>query len=85
MTQGHLADLRQNDAVIVDMPQHQWQICHVLPDGRREPLKIGNTMELNDHRAVVAGICKVTRPFQSQPIIYTTYSRSTIFAPANAS
>ena len=46
-----------------------------------EPLKIGDTMELNDHRAVVVGICKVSRTFQSQPVIYTTYSRATVFAP----
>ena len=81
MTQGHLANLRQNDAVIVDNVSINGKFAHVLPDGRREPLKIGDTMELNDHRAVVAGVCKVTRPFQSQPVIYTTYSRSTIFAP----
>jgi putative ABC transport system permease protein len=27
------------------------------------------------------GICRVTRSFQSQPSVYTTYSRATIFAP----
>ena len=45
------------------------------------PLQIGDTLELNDHRAVVVGICRVTRTFQSQPMVYTTYSRATIFAP----
>ena len=38
-------------------------------------------MELNDHRAVVVGICIVTWTFQSQPVIYTTFSRATVFAP----
>ncbi len=38
-------------------------------------------MELNDHRAVVVGICQNTRTWQSQPIVYTTYSRATTFAP----
>ena len=42
---------------------------------------MGDTLELNDHRGVVVGICKVSRTFQSQPVIYTTYSRATTFAP----
>lgn len=53
----------------------------MLPDGPRLPLKVGDTLELNDHRAVVVGICRVTRTFQSQPMIYTTYTRATTFAP----
>jgi putative ABC transport system permease protein len=44
-------------------------------------LKIGDLLELNDHRAVVVGICRVTRTFQSQPVVYTTYTRATRFAP----
>jgi putative ABC transport system permease protein len=36
---------------------------------------------LNDCRAVVVGICRTTRTFQSQPVIYTTYSRAMTFAP----
>jgi putative ABC transport system permease protein len=42
---------------------------------------VGDTVEINDHRAVVVGICRVTRTFQSQPVIYTTYTRATTFAP----
>jgi putative ABC transport system permease protein len=38
-------------------------------------------MELNDHRAVVVGLCNVGRTWQSQPVVYTTYSRATTFAP----
>jgi len=49
--------------------------------GKPIPLQIGDTLEINDHRAVVVGICKVSRTFQSQPVIYTTYSRATVFAP----
>ena len=33
------------------------------------------------HRAVVVGICRNTRTWQSQPVVYTTYSRATTFAP----
>ncbi|MCF6150387.1 MAG: FtsX-like permease family protein [Candidatus Kuenenia sp.] len=81
MIEGKLSDLRQSDAVIVDSVSIKGRLARVLPDGRRVPLEIGDTMELNDHRAVVVGICRVQRPFQSQPVVYTTFSRATIFAP----
>jgi putative ABC transport system permease protein len=45
------------------------------------PMRVGDVMELNDNRVYVVGICDSTRPFQSQPIVYTTYSRATLFAP----
>ncbi|MDR4498779.1 MAG: ABC transporter permease [Candidatus Scalindua sp.] len=81
MVEGKLADLRQSDAVIVDSVSVKGKLARVQPDGKRVPLKIGDTMELNDHRAVVAGICQIQRPFQSQPVVYTTFSRATMFAP----
>jgi putative ABC transport system permease protein len=81
MLQGKLADLRRSDAVIVDEVGANDKLAKILPGGRRVPLQIGDTLELNDHRAVVVGICRVTRSFQSQPSVYTTYSRATIFAP----
>jgi putative ABC transport system permease protein len=82
MVQGNLADLRRSDAVIVDEVGANDKLAHILPDGvTKIPLKVGDDMELNDHRAVVVGICRNTRTWQSQPIVYTTYSRATIFAP----
>jgi putative ABC transport system permease protein len=82
MIQGKLADLRRSEAVIVDEAGAKDKLAHVAPDGKTKvPLKVGDTLELNDHRAVVVGLCRVTRTFQSQPVIYTTYSRATLFAP----
>ena len=81
MLQGQLADLRRSDAVIVDIVGATGKLARVLPDGKRAPMKIGDTMELNDHRAVVVGVCRVQRTFQSQPVIYTTFSRATTFSP----
>src|SRR5262249_27834886 len=52
-----------------------------VPGGKPIPLQIGDTLELNDHRAIVVGLAKVSRTFQSQPVVYTTYSRATTFAP----
>lgn len=43
---------------------------------------IGDVFELNDHRAVVMGIAKVSRDYASNPYVYTTYNRAIGFAPA---
>jgi putative ABC transport system permease protein len=81
MQSGRLEDLRQSEAVIVDAVGAKGRLANVLPDGSRVPLRVGDTMELNDRRATVVGICNVSRTFQSQPVVYTTYSRATLFAP----
>ena len=81
MVQGKIEDLRRAEAVIIDSVGAADKLAKILPDGRHIPLKVGDTMELNDHRAIVVGICNVTRTWQSLPVIYTTYSRATTFAP----
>jgi putative ABC transport system permease protein len=81
MVEGSLADLRRADSVIVDTIGAHDKLARTLPDGTKVPLKVGDTLELNDHRAVVVGLCRNTRTFQSQPVVYTTYSRATTFAP----
>jgi putative ABC transport system permease protein len=83
MVEGRLEDLRRAEAVIVDEVGARGKLAKppLVPGGERRALRIGDTLELNDHRAVVVGFCKVTRTFQSQPTIYTTYSRATQFAP----
>jgi len=82
MVQGKLEDLRRSDGVIVDEVGAADKLAKVRPDGSSVPLQIGDTLELNDHRAVVVGICRITRTFQSQPMLYTTYSRALRFAPS---
>jgi putative ABC transport system permease protein len=42
---------------------------------------LGRQIEMNDHRAVIVGVCEATRTFQSNAVIYTTYSRAKRFAP----
>lgn len=81
MAQGSLADLRRADGVIVDEIGATGKLAKPNPGGKDIPLKIGDTLELNDHRAIVVGICRVSRTFQSQPVVYTTYSRAMSFAP----
>lgn len=89
MVEGSLADLRRADGVIVDIVGASTRLAKLPRDERGEPvpgakpvpLRIGDTLELNDRRAVVVGICRSGRTFQSQPMVYTTYSRATRFAP----
>lgn len=81
MIEGKLEDLRRADGVIVNLAGARGKLAGRGPDGKPVPLKVGSTVELNDHRAVVVGICQVSRTFQSQPVIYTTYTRATTFAP----
>ena len=45
-------------------------------------LFVGREFEMNDHRAVVVGICEATRTFQSNAVVYTTYSRAKYFVPS---
>jgi putative ABC transport system permease protein len=84
MVEGRLADLRRSDSVIVDVVGASTKLAKPprTPGDKPTPLKVGDIVELNDHRAVVVGICATSRTFQSQPMVYTTYSRATSFAPA---
>jgi putative ABC transport system permease protein len=77
MLEGNLTDLRKIDgAIIVDRVGATTKLA---TDDR--PLQVGDTLELNDNRCVVIGICEVSRTFQSQPVIYMPYDRSELIAP----
>ena len=83
MIEGKIDNLRHSDSVIVDIDGARDKLGKPSPISgeARIPLQIGDTLEINDRRAIVAGIAKVTRTFQSQPVIYTTYSRAKSYAP----
>ncbi|MDD5321658.1 MAG: ABC transporter permease [Methylococcales bacterium] len=83
MLEGKIDDLRRSDGVIVDIDGARDKLGKPspVPGGKPIPLKVGDVLELNDLRAIVVGIAKVTRTFQSQPVVYTTYSRAKSYAP----
>jgi putative ABC transport system permease protein len=81
MLEGRLEDLRRSDAVIIDKAGAVEKLGVPGPEGKPIPLKVGDTLELNDRRAIVVGIAKTTRTFQSQPVVYTTYTRAMMYAP----
>jgi putative ABC transport system permease protein len=84
MLAGRLADLKKPDAVIVD----QVGLRKLFPGQKGETAKpeelvkfLGRELEMNDHRAIIVGICEATRTFQSNAVVYTTYSRTKQFIP----
>lgn len=82
MLEGKMDDLHFPDAVFVNKIGAETKLA--TPKTQNEasiPLRVGDVMELNDSRAYVAGICDVSRTFQSQPVIYTTYNKATTYAP----
>jgi len=82
LTQGAVTSLRNPDAIIVNNVGATDKLA--LDQGPKKPkipLAVGDILELNDRRAYVVGICDITRPFLSQPLIYTTYKRALSFSP----
>jgi putative ABC transport system permease protein len=74
MLLGSVEDLRQPDAVVMDV--NGWR--YLWPD---EPFHLGKEFEMNDHRAVVVGVCKASPTFQTFPIAYTRYTQAVNFVP----
>ncbi|MCX7087479.1 MAG: ABC transporter permease, partial [Methylococcales bacterium] len=83
MLAGRVEDLRRSDSVIIDIDGIKDKLSKPAAGSDSKPvlLNVGDSLELNDHRAIIVGIAKVTRTFQSQPVVYTTYSRAKSYAP----
>jgi len=71
---GELGDLRQPNAVFLD--EFGWRYLY-----GEEPYAPGKTLEMNDKRAVIVGLCKCSPTFQTFPILYCTYSQAIQFVP----
>ncbi|HCS50980.1 ABC transporter permease [Rubinisphaera sp.] len=74
MIQGSISDLSRPDAIIIDLAGYS-----LMYPG--EEIQLGRTMEINDRRAVIVGICEVSAPFQTFPVAFTKYSHATQYAP----
>ena len=82
--EGKLEDLRRPDAIFVDHTRLSKlfpglpAIAYTKGEAHRF---LGKEIEMNDHRAVIVGICEASRTFQSNPVVYTTYSKAKFYAP----
>ena len=74
MIEGAVADLRAPDAVIMDVVGYR----KLWPG---EPFKRGRILEMNDRRAVIVGLARARKTFQSFPVVYTRYSQAVRFSP----
>jgi putative ABC transport system permease protein len=74
MIVGRVEDLDRPDAVIIDKAGYEYM-------WGQEPYKIGREFQLNDQRAVLVGVCKVSPPFFSDPIVYARYSQVGRYVP----
>ncbi|HEY4310401.1 MAG TPA: ABC transporter permease [Pirellulales bacterium] len=72
MLLGSLKELRHPDAIIIDKAGYSY----LWPD---QPLSLGKTLEMNDQRAIVVGICKASPPFQTFPVVYSRYTQAMEF------
>jgi putative ABC transport system permease protein len=79
--QGSWADLRRADAVIVEEDGAK-KLWRPGPNGERVPLAVGDTIEVNDRRARVVGICRTRRPVFFAPTLYTLAERARLWTPA---
>lgn len=71
MLEGRLEDLWIPDAIIVEQ-----QTARAMGN-----IRPGDTLKINDRRALVVGICKARRGFESNGIIYTTFEQAVRFSP----
>ena len=83
MLEGKIDYLRRPDGIIVNEEGANDKLANPpeVPGGPKIPLRVGQEIELNNNRALVVGIARTTRTFQSQPVIFATYSNATLFSP----
>ncbi len=78
---GTLADLNRPDAVIVDRAGFEYMWPQDKEYVRQHGYPLGRVFEMNDHRAVLVGVCKVSPPFTTLPVVYTRYSQAGGYVP----
>ncbi len=72
MLLGSWERLREPDAIVIDKAGYV-----LLFPG--QPLELGRTLELNDHKVTIVGISDASAPFVSFPVIHTRYSEAIDF------
>src|SRR6266852_3803966 len=72
MLLGSSERLREPDSVVIDKAGYV-----LLFPG--EPLELGRTLELNDHKVTIVGISDPPAPFLSFPVMHTRYSEGVNF------
>ena len=74
--QGRLEDLRLPNTVFIDELG-----VERLSAGRRKPIAVGDTFEINDREARIVGICHTERHFFGYPYVFSSYDQALQYAP----
>lgn len=72
MVAGSIEDLRRPDAIIVEE-----STARTLLRGAR----VGDVLKINDRRAVIVGVCKAKKGFESNALAYATFENALNFVP----
>lgn len=80
--EGKIEMLRGQNTIFVDKNAAETKLRVQIDENNSRPLRVGDVLELNDRRAVVAGIFKATRNFVLQPQIFASYSNALKFVPS---
>jgi len=72
MVLGSWERLREPDSVVVDRAGY----ILLFPG---EPLELGRTLEMNDHKVTIVGISEASAPFVSLPVMHARYSEAVDF------
>ncbi len=75
LVEGRIEDLRRDDAVFIDRDG----IEKFARTGVQ--VRVGDTIEVNDHRAYVAGVVEAAVPVWFSPYLYTTATRARSWLP----
>lgn len=74
MMVGQWTDLKQAQSMIIDRAGYQF----FWPN---EPPRAGHVLEINDQRAVIAGVADASPPFMTFPLVFTRYSEAIRLTP----
>jgi putative ABC transport system permease protein len=72
MVMGSWERLREPDSVVVDRAGY----ILLFPG---EPLALGRTLEMNDHKVTIVGISEASAPFVSLPVMHARYNEAVNF------
>lgn len=79
IVEGNVRDLRHEGGVIIDDYSANVLLAQKLPNGKMEPLRVGDSLEINSRRAEIVAICKIKQGFYPQPILFTSFKNFRYF------
>lgn len=83
LIEGNVRDMYREGGIILDSRSAEHLLATISPNGKKTPLKVGDLLEINGHRAFIAGIANPTPGFYPQPIIYMLNDQVYKFSGSN--